>query len=61
MRIIYLIHADTSARLQEIASQARTKASIRRLFTYTVPSAIVVRDTTEKLAIASRIIAEQDK
>lgn len=61
VRVIYLTHPGTPERLQETASQVRTKASIRRLFTYTAPNAIVVRDTTEKLALASRLIQEQDK
>jgi hypothetical protein len=61
VRVIYLAHATTPERLQETATQVRTKTGIRRLFTYTVPSAIVIRDSTEKLALAARLIQEQDK
>lgn len=61
VRVIYLTHGTTPERLQETATQVRTRAGIRRLFTYSVPSAIVVRDTTEKLALAGRLIQEQDK
>lgn len=61
VRVIYLTHATTAERLQETATQVRTKANIRRLFTYNTPRAIVVRDTSEKLALATRLIQEQDK
>jgi hypothetical protein len=61
VRVFYLTHATTAERLQETATQIRSKTGIRNLFTYTVPGAIVVRDTAEKLALASRLIQEQDK
>jgi hypothetical protein len=61
VRVVYLTHAATPERLQETAAQVRSKTGIRLLFTYSVPSAIIVRDTTEKIALAGRLIQEQDK
>jgi hypothetical protein len=61
VRVVYLTHATTPERLQETATQVRSKTGIRLLFTYNAPSAIVVRDTTQKIAQAMRLIQEQDK
>jgi hypothetical protein len=61
VRIFYLTHATTPERLQETANRVRSKTGIRNLFTYNAPHAIVLRDTTENLALAARLIQEQDK
>jgi hypothetical protein len=61
VRVTYLTHATTPERLQETATRIRSKTGIRNLFTYNAPHAIVIRDTTEKLALAARLIQEQDK
>jgi hypothetical protein len=61
VRVFYLTHAGTPQRLQEIATQVRSMAEIRRLFVYNVPSALALRGTAGQIALADRLIAERDK
>jgi hypothetical protein len=61
LRVFYLAHAPTPQRLQEIATQVRTMAEIRRLFTYNQPRALAIRGTPDQLELADRLIKERDK
>ncbi len=61
VKVFYLVPASTPERLQATATQVRQKLLIRRLFTYTAPSAVVIRDTAQKIAQADRLIQEQNK
>jgi hypothetical protein len=61
IRVIYPTHPTTPERIQQTAIQIRTKAGIRNLFAHNATRAIVVRDTAENLALAARLIQEQDK
>jgi hypothetical protein len=61
VRVFYLTHAGTAQRLQEIATQVRSMAEIRRLFIYNAPRAMALRGTASQIALADRLIAERDK
>jgi hypothetical protein len=61
VRVFYLASASAPEHLQETASQVRQKFLIRRVFTYSVPSAVVIRDTAQKIALAGQLIQQQDK
>jgi hypothetical protein len=61
LRVFYLTHARTSQQLQEIATQVRSMAEIRRLFIYNAPSAMALRGTASQIALADRLIKERDK
>ena len=61
VRVFYLTHAGTPQRLQEIATEVRSMAEIRRLFIYKAPSAMALRGTAGQIALADRLIQERDR
>ncbi len=61
VRVFYLTHTGTPQRLQEIATEVRSMAQIRRLFIYNAPRALAMRDTAGQVALADRLIQERDK
>ena len=61
VRVFYLASASAAEHLQETAAQVRQKFLLRRVFTYSVPSAVVIRDTAQKIALAGQLIQQQDK
>jgi len=61
VRVFYLTPAPTPESLQETAGRVRQTFNIRRAFTYNAPSAIVIRDTAQKITLAGKLIQEQAK
>ena len=61
VRILHLTPQESIQRLQEMATNIRQTAQIRRLFTYNESRAIVTRGTPEQLATAERLIAERTR
>ena len=61
VRVFYLAHAATPQRLRETALHVQSKSHNVWVFTYNAPSAIAVRGTAEEIALADRLIQEQDK
>ena len=61
VRVFYLTHADTPQGLQEAATQVRLKTNSRWVLTYSAPSAIAIRGTTEQITLADRLIQERDR
>lgn len=61
VKVFYLAPAPTPESLQETAARVRQTFNIRRAFTYSAPSAIVIRDTAQKIALADKLIQEQSK
>ena len=61
VRVFYVTHADTPQRLQEIATEVRSTAKVRWLFTYNAPRALALRGTASQMALADRLIKERDK
>ncbi len=61
VRVFYLTHSGSLASFQRIATQVRTAAQIRRLFTYNEPRAVAVRGTDEQIAMADKLIKELDR
>src|SRR5207249_8122781 len=61
VRVFYLTHAGTPQQLQEIATQVRSMAEIRRLFIYNAPRAMALRGTASQIALADRLIQERDQ
>lgn len=61
VRLFYLTRAETPQRLQEIATQVRSRTEIRRLFTVPRQKAVVLRGTPEQIALADGLIKEGDK
>jgi hypothetical protein len=47
--------------LHETAARIRQTFNMRRAFGNSAPSAIVIRDTAQKIALAEKLIQEQDK
>ncbi|MBL8177075.1 MAG: hypothetical protein JNK48_20545 [Bryobacterales bacterium] len=61
LRIFYPRTVTTVQQLQEMATCTRALAEIRRLFTYNVKNAIVVRGTAERLKLAEWLLLELDQ
>jgi hypothetical protein len=61
VRVFFLTHADSPQRLQKIATEVRSAAEIRRIFTYNPLRALVLRGTAAQIALAERLISERDR
>ncbi len=61
VRVFFLAHTGAPQRLQEIATEVRTTAEIRRLFTYSAHNSLIARGTTAQITLADRLIAEKDR
>jgi hypothetical protein len=61
VHIFFLAHSGTVQRLQEAATDIRTLADIRRLFTYNAPSAITLRGTAAQVALCEWLVSELDQ
>lgn len=61
VRVFYLAHTATPQRLLEALLQVRAKSHNAWMCIYNAPSAIVVRGTAEEIALAGRLIQQQDK
>jgi hypothetical protein len=60
VHVFFLTHAE-SPRLQQIATEVRSTSQVKRVFAYSPPHAVVVRGTAAQIALASRLITEQDR
>ncbi len=61
VRVFYLQNATAQAELNEIAAALRAVTEIRRLLTYQAQMAILIRGTTEQVALAEKLIYDLDK
>lgn len=61
IRIFYPRTLQTVQQLQEMATCTRALAEIRRLFTYNLKAAIIVRGTAERLRLAEWLLGELDQ
>jgi hypothetical protein len=61
VRVFYLTSARTPQRLQEIATQIRTLAGARRLFTCIPLNAIAIRGTSAQISLTEDLVQERDK
>jgi len=61
VHVYYLTDIATVRRFQEIVASVRMAAKIPRTFTYNSPRAVALRGTAEQIALAGRLIKEQDK
>lgn len=61
VRVFYIKNATTIQELQEIATTVRSVTEIRRAFTYNAQNAILVRGTTDQVALAEKLIQDLDK
>lgn len=61
MRVFYVSNAKSVQDFQEIANATRTTAEIRRVFTYNTARAVVVRGTSNDLAMAQWLLTELDQ
>jgi hypothetical protein len=59
-RVFYLSHTPTPQEFQSIATAVRTRAQIRRVFTWNDPRAMALRGTVDQIEAAERILAELD-
>jgi hypothetical protein len=61
VRVFFLAHAESPQRLQQIATEVRSTAEIRRVFIYNAARALTLRGTAAQIAWAERLIAERDR
>jgi general secretion pathway protein D len=61
VKTFYIKNATTIQELQEIATTVRSVTEIRRAFTYNAQNAILVRGTTDQVALAEKLIQDLDK
>ena len=61
VRVFYLTNTATVQQLQEVATLVRSIAGIRRLFTYNAPRAVVLRGTSDQMALAAWLFSEMDQ
>jgi general secretion pathway protein D len=61
VRVFYLQNTTAQQELNEIAAALRAVTEIRRLLTYTAQMAIMVRGTSDQVALAEKLILDLDK
>jgi general secretion pathway protein D len=61
VKVFYLQNVNTIQELQEIATTVRGVVEARRLFTYNAQNAILVRGTTDQVALVEKLINDLDK
>ncbi len=61
VKVFYLASTSMLENLHETAARIRQTFNMRRAFGNSAPSAIVIRDTAQKIALAEKLIQEQDK
>ncbi|HYM13014.1 MAG TPA: hypothetical protein VEU62_19905, partial [Bryobacterales bacterium] len=61
VKTFYLTNAYTAQELQEIATAVRSVTEIRRVYTVNSLNALVIRGTTDQVALAEKIIDDVDK
>jgi hypothetical protein len=61
VRVFFLTHAESPQHLQQIATEVRTTAEIKRIFTYNALSSLIARGTVAQIALVDRLIAERDQ
>jgi hypothetical protein len=61
VRVFYLPFASSVQQFQEVATLVRTIAEIRRVFTYNLPKALIVRGDANEMALADWMIHELAK
>ena len=61
VRVFFLTHAQSPQHLQQIATEVRTTAEIKQIFTYNALCSLIARGTAAQIASADRLIAERDQ
>ena len=61
VKVFYIKNATLLQELQEISTTVRSVTEIRRAFTYGAQNAILVRGTTDQVALAEKLILDLDK
>ncbi len=59
--VFYLSPTSTTENVHDTAARIRETLNLRRAFGNSVPSAIVIRDTAQKIALAEKLIQDQAK
>ncbi len=61
MKVFYLSNATSVQEIQEIATAIRTVADIRRVFPINAQKALIVRATTDQMALTEKMLHDLDK
>ena len=61
MKVFYLTNATSIQEIQEIATAVRTLGDIRRVFALNAQKALLVRATTDQMALTEKLLHDLDK
>jgi general secretion pathway protein D len=61
MKVFYLTNATSVQEIQEIATAVRTLGDIRRVFPLNAQKALIVRATTDQMALTEKLLHDLDK
>lgn len=61
VRVFYLTNLTTPQELQEISTVIRTVADLKKVFTYSSLSALVVRGSPDQILLAQKLVSDLDK
>jgi general secretion pathway protein D len=61
VKVFYLTNLTTPQELQEISTVVRTVADLKKVFTYSSLSALVVRGTPDQILLAQKLVNDLDK
>jgi general secretion pathway protein D len=61
MKVFYLTNATSVQEIQEIATAIRTVADIRRVFPINAQKALIIRATTDQMALTEKMLHDLDK
>jgi general secretion pathway protein D len=61
MKVFYLTNATSVQEIQEIAQAVRTVGDIRRVFPFNAQKALIVRGTTDQVALTEQLLHDLDK
>ena len=61
VKVFYLQNATTTQELNEVATAIRSVVEARRLFTFNAQNAIIMRGTTDQVALVEKLINDLDK
>ncbi|MBV8841307.1 MAG: hypothetical protein JO307_00725, partial [Bryobacterales bacterium] len=61
VRVLYMANGASVQQFQELATAIRTVGDIRRVYTYNAPRAMLVRGTSDQVALATWLFNEMDQ
>ncbi|MBZ5610659.1 MAG: tetratricopeptide repeat protein [Acidobacteriia bacterium] len=61
VKVFYLKNPTSVQEFQELVTQVRSVSDVRRMFPFNAQNAVIVRDTTDKVALVEKLLHDLDK